>query len=443
MDLKPFRRNWLAQAETSPSGLSFFFLDQLEYAAFADLVGLPEADRRDSDEVAARYDLVPRRWVKVHARSGGFSQYHVINAATNSYPITTLRQIVRRYRQGEAGPLEAGLKPALERSDSTFAFILKNGLLRLSFRIPRELLSNSLTALTEAGLLTESLARAHRLNDAEMGPSPGVYVTFQPGDPNVLSVDYERPWGHTKCRFPQGQLELSDYRSLPETLSEEQLAALCRVDCGDGQLRAYFDDDQASSQLSQLRQGLPETYLDLARRAGLEPGMRVLDAGCGQGDWALQVARTISDVEVQGLTLSDREVGRARERGVNAVAGDYHDLPFPDHSFDRVVFLDSLSCAREPARVLAEAYRVLRPEGRIFIKDVFCRTGSLNAAERLELAEFYRVHHALPATLDSLLALGEFQVQALEPYSLKFLKPFRRFVALPVSIHALLSPPLA
>jgi ubiquinone/menaquinone biosynthesis C-methylase UbiE len=434
----------LAQAETSPSGISFFFPDQPEYEAFADVVALPEAARRDANEVAQRYDLVPRRWVKVHSRGGGFSQYHVINAASNSYPITTLRQVVRRYRQGEAGPLEAGLKPALERSDSTFAFILKNGLLRLSFRIPRELLSNSLTALTEAGLLTESLARAHRLHDPEMGPSPGVYLTFQPGDPDVLSVDYERPWGHTKCRFSQGQLELSDYRSLPETLSEEQLAALCRYDCDDDQVRAYFDDiDQATSQLGQLKHGLPETYLDLARRAGIEPGMKVLDAGCGLGDWALRVAREISDVEVQGLTLSAREVGRARERGVNAVAGDFHDLPFPGDTFDRVVFLESFWYAREPARVLAEAYRVLKPGGRIFIKDLFCRTGPLKPAERLELAEFHRVHHALPATLDSLLARTEFQVQTLELYSLKFRKTFRRYLALPVSSHALLSAPRA
>lgn len=171
MDLHPLRRNWLAHAEVSPSGISFFFPDRPEYEAFADLLQLPESARRDADEVVERYDLVPRRWVKVHARGGGFSQYHVISSAHNPYPITTLRQVMRRYQQGEPRLLEAGLKPALERADSIFAFVIKNEILRISVRIPRQLLGDSLQALNQAGLICASLARAHLAHDPAMGPA--------------------------------------------------------------------------------------------------------------------------------------------------------------------------------------------------------------------------------------------------------------------------------
>lgn len=443
MDLHRWRRNWLAQAEVSPSGISFFFPDRCEYEAFAEVVQLPESARRDAAEVAELFDLVPRRWVKVHAEGGGFSQYHVIHAARNPYPITTLRQVVRRYRQGDPGLLEAGLKPALERPESLFAFILKNGVLRLSVRLPRELLSEALAALCQAGLLSEALAAAHRSYDFAMGASAAVYLTLEPGNPEVLSVDYERPNGHTKCRFHQGRPVLSDYRALPETLSEDQLAALCQVDQHHPE---WSPPDQLSPQLGRLPQGLQPTHRDLAARAGVTPGMSVLALGCEPESWAEDLQQEIPDLNLQVLAASPREAAQARDRGVRAVAGDLGDLPFPDDSLDRVVVLESFANTPDPARALTETHRVLRPGGRLFLKDFWQRPGPLSPAQRLELAEFQRVHRRRTLRLCDLPALSHFEVQELQPpYRLQVNEAtlYRRFFDLPLVLQGLLSPPKA
>jgi len=81
-----------------------------------------------------------------------------------------------------------------------------------------------------------------------------------------------------------------------------------------------------------------ENKLDLVcRRAGLRPGMRVLDIGCGWGGWAKFAAQKYG-VEVVGITVSKEQLGYAQEscRGlpVEIRLQDYRDL---QGKFDRVV----------------------------------------------------------------------------------------------------------
>jgi ArsR family transcriptional regulator len=49
------------------------------------------------------------------------------------------------------------------------------------------------------------------------------------------------------------------------------------------------------------------------------------------------------------------------------VLGDAHELPFDDARFDDVLLFNALTCVTTPARVIAEAARVLRPKGRLVI----------------------------------------------------------------------------
>jgi ArsR family transcriptional regulator len=99
----------------------------------------------------------------------------------------------------------------------------------------------------------------------------------------------------------------------------------------------------------------------------LDPG-DVLDVASGDGVLAeLLAPRTHSIV---CLDVSERvvEAGRRRLescRNVTFEVGDMHDMPFADASFDTVLLMHALTYTREPARVFAEAARVLRPTGKL------------------------------------------------------------------------------
>jgi len=102
----------------------------------------------------------------------------------------------------------------------------------------------------------------------------------------------------------------------------------------------------------------------------LRPGMDVLDAGCGVGSIALDLAPTVAPGRVAGVDVDRGQIEAARtaadERDVeNAefAVGSIYALPYDDASFDVVYANAVLLYLREPVRALAELRRVLRPGG--------------------------------------------------------------------------------
>ena len=141
------------------------------------------------------------------------------------------------------------------------------------------------------------------------------------------------------------------------------------------------------------------SVIALAQRAGIVDGDRVLDAGCGIGGPAAILAHRYPNARIDGVTNSVIQAGVARdevataglsERVVIHVA-DYQRLPFPSEVFDVVVFFESTGYATDIDQMYREAGRVLKPGGRLYVKDVFCRSDALGVDESAQLESFDKI----------------------------------------------------
>jgi ubiquinone/menaquinone biosynthesis C-methylase UbiE len=153
----------------------------------------------------------------------------------------------------------------------------------------------------------------------------------------------------------------------------------------------YYD-----TQVGRHTEALDNLNRVLADLAGIRPGERVLDAGCGMGSACFWLAEhrqaEVTGVNVVPQQIADcqRNIKMSQFPNLSFVQADYCRTPFAAQSFDVVWACESLCHAAEKRAFYSEAFRLLKPGGRIVAAEYMRQARPLTPGQEQVLASWLR-----------------------------------------------------